>query len=121
MDEHRLTKVLNLDSPPLLSPASLVGYSTKMWGPYPALIDGPPGNTVNGMVYEVQREDHEKLLADSETDAYRSALCYIRPGEGGKGFFGKTFVWAGDPNDEELSAGNFDFGAWKKVWSVSSA
>jgi len=115
MDEHQLTHVLSLKSPPVLRPASIVGYSIKMWGPYPTLVDGPPGNVVNGMVYEVQKEHHEKRLAYYETNAYRCASCSIGPGGGGEAIFGKTFVWASDPDDEELSVGSFDLEAWKKA------
>ncbi|KAF9641882.1 hypothetical protein BDM02DRAFT_3177003 [Thelephora ganbajun] len=117
MDERKLTEVLRLDSPPVLRPASIVGYSIKMWGPYPALVDGPPGNVVSGMIYEVQKEDHEKRLAYYETNAYRCASCFIKPTTGDQ-IFGKTFVWADDPNDEDLSPGSFDFEAWKKAQSA---
>lgn len=116
-DEGQLMKVLHLDSPPILRPASVIGYSIKMWGQYPALVDGPPGNVVNGMVYEVQKEDHEKRLAYYETDAYRCASCLIRP-EAGEQIFGKTFMWADDPDDEDLSAESIDFEAWRKARSA---
>lgn len=119
MDEQRLTGVLRLNSPPVLRPASIVGYSIKMWGPYPALISGPPGNIVNGMVYEVQRENHEKRLAYYETNAYKCTSCFINPGTGGEQIVGKTFVWARDPNNKDLSPGSFDFEAWKKAHSAS--
>ena len=114
MDERQLTNILRLNSPPVLQPASIVDYSIKMWGPYPTLVDGPSGNVVNGVVYEVQKESHERRLAYYETDAYRSVSCFIKPGAGGEKIFGKTFVWARDPNDEDLSEGTFDFEAWKR-------
>ena len=120
MDERQLIKVLRLESPPVLKPASIVGYSIKMWGPYPTLVDGPPGNVVNGMIYEVQKEAHEKVLAYYETDAYRCASCFITPGEGGEQIFGKTFVWADDPNDGDLSEGTFDLEEWKRARYASS-
>ena len=53
-----LTQVLQLNSPPILLPGFILGYSIKMWGPYPILVEGPTGNVVNGLVYEVQREKH---------------------------------------------------------------
>ena len=115
MDDRKLTEILRLDSPPVLKPASIVGYSIKMWGPYPTLVDGPPGNVVNGMAYEVQKEGHEKRLEYYETDAYRCASCLIRPGSGGEEISGKTFVWANGPDDEDLSPGSFDLEAWKKA------
>jgi gamma-glutamylcyclotransferase (GGCT)/AIG2-like uncharacterized protein YtfP len=114
MDERKLTQVLRLDSPPVLRPASIVGYSIKMWGPYPALIDGPPGNVVNGLAFEIQNEGHEKSLAHYETDSYRCVSCFIKPGTGGEQITGKTFVWAYDPNDKDLSPGSFDLEAWRR-------
>ncbi|KAF9784599.1 hypothetical protein BJ322DRAFT_853824 [Thelephora terrestris] len=111
MDEKLLTGLLHLKYPPILRPASIVNYSIKMWGPYPALTDGPPGNVVNGMAYEVQEEGHEKRLAYYETDAYRCVSCFIKPASGGDQISGKTFVWAGDPND--LRPGTFELGAQK--------
>lgn len=35
---HILQRVLSLDSAPILLPATIEGYTLKMWGPYPALI-----------------------------------------------------------------------------------
>jgi len=115
MDEQKLTDVLRLGSTPVLRPASIVGFSTKMWGPYPALIDGPPGNVVDGMVYEVRKKDHEKRLACYETDAYRCVSCPIKSGAGGEQIIGKTLVWAA--NEAALSVGSFDLEAWKRARS----
>ena len=121
MDDRQLKKVLRLDSPPVLRPASIVGYSIKLWGPYPALVGGPVGSVVTGVVYEVQTEEHEKRLSYYETDAYRCVPCSINPGEGGEQISGKTFVWADDPNDEDLTVGSFDFEGWKKARYGSSS
>ena len=117
MDEGQLASVLNLDSPPALRPASVVGYSIKMWGPFPALIEAPTGNVVSGVVYEVQEGVHEEWLVNHETNAYRCTRCDIKLGEGGEMISGKTFVWADEP-DEGLSEGSFDFEAWKKAGLV---
>ena len=114
MDERKLTEVLRLTYPPVLRAASIAGYSIKMWGPYPTLIEGTPGSVVNGMAYEVQNEGHERRLAHYETDAYRCTTCFIKPASGGDQIVGKTFVWAGDPNDRILRSGSFDLEAWKK-------
>lgn len=119
MDDEQLTTVLRLTSPPVLRPASIVGYSIKLWGPYPALVDGPPGNVVNGMMYEVRRENHERRLAYYETSSYKCVSCPITPGTGEEQITGKTFVWAGEP--EELSEGTFDLEAWRKARSGSES
>ena len=34
MDSTTLTKVLNLTEPPILQPATIIGYSYKLWGRY---------------------------------------------------------------------------------------
>jgi len=120
MDEKQLAKVLRLDSPPVLRPASVVGYSIKMWGPYPTLVDGPTDNVVNGVVYEVQKEDHEKRLAYYETNAYLCVWCDIGPGTEGKRITGKTFAWAKGSNDRDLSEGSFDLEAWRKARDASA-
>lgn len=117
MDDQQLTNILRLTSPPVLRPASIVGYSIKLWGPYPALINGPPGNVVNGAMYEVLQESHERRLAFYETRSYEAASCLITPGTGGEQITGKTFVWARDP--DELSPGGFDLEAWRKARSGS--
>jgi Gamma-glutamyl cyclotransferase, AIG2-like len=49
MDSATLMKVLKLLHQPELVPARITGYSCKLWGQYPALVDGPAGNDVHGM------------------------------------------------------------------------
>ncbi|KAL1982631.1 hypothetical protein VTN96DRAFT_1066 [Rasamsonia emersonii] len=46
MDPSILAKVPKHPSRIEPRPAKIIGYSTKFWGDYPALIDGPPGNPV---------------------------------------------------------------------------
>lgn len=117
MDDKQLSGVLDLNHPPVLRPASIIGYSIKMWGPYPALVDGPPGNVVNGMAYEIQKESHEGRLAYYETSAYKCISCFIKPASGGDQIVGKTFVWAGNPG--KLRPGSFDLQAWRKERDAS--
>ena len=54
-DPVRLAAVLHLPDgqAPYLRPAKLVGYHIMLWGQYPALLDGPPGNEVLGVAYEI--------------------------------------------------------------------
>ncbi|KAG8165335.1 hypothetical protein KVR01_005610 [Diaporthe batatas] len=111
MDPTQLQRVLGLkDRPRNLVPAEIVGYHIRMWGPYPALIDGPPGNVVKGMAYEVEGEKAKTKLADYETDNYREHTCTIRL-EGGAQVSGTTFEWAGDVDD--LKDGSFDLKDWQ--------
>lgn len=111
MDPTQLQRVLGLkDRPRSLVPAEIVGYHVRMWGPYPALIDGPPGGVVKGMAYEVGGEEGKNKLAHYETDNYTEHRCTIRL-EGGAQVSGTTFEWAGDTDD--LKEGSFDLKDWQ--------
>jgi hypothetical protein len=116
MDPRILTEVLGLASKmkPDLRPGYIIGYSCKLWGQYPALVDGPPGNIVEGMVYNVQTvEDGEKLAA-YETRNYGVKPCFITYTDGKEPAtaFGNTFTFAGHPR--ELNEGEFDLKLWLK-------
>ncbi len=112
MDPTFLSEALHLPEKPTLRPAKLVGYSLKLWGQYPALVDGPTGATVDGMVLEIESEKHGQRLADYETNAYTAAPCRIHftddkePGEAS----GTTFKYVGNPID--ITDGQFDLTAW---------
>jgi hypothetical protein len=97
-----------------LRPAKLIGYSLKLWGQYPALVDGPPGSVVEGMVYNVEHGRHGDRLAAYETQAYRPVPCLIHftDGEVPKEVTGTTFKYAGNPTD--ISQGCFDLKVWLK-------
>jgi gamma-glutamylcyclotransferase (GGCT)/AIG2-like uncharacterized protein YtfP len=111
-DPAFLSEVLNLSEKPTLRPAMLMGYTVKLWGPYPALVDGPTGATVEGMVYEVGSEKHGERLAEYETSAYTTAPCRIRftDGEKPEEVSGTTFKYAGNPLD--IDEGQFDLKLW---------
>ena len=75
MDPSTLANVLDLEQQPALQKATIVGYHYKLWGSYPALLDGPCGGKVQGVVFEVQSPEQVKLLQDYETGRYRVAVC----------------------------------------------
>lgn len=111
-DPSWLAEILNLAEKPKLRPAKLVGYKSKLWGPYPALVDGPTDAIVEGMVYQVQSENHANRLARYETNAYAPVSCQIRftdgkePGE----VSGMTFKYVGNPVD--IDDGQFNLTDW---------
>ena len=105
MDPATLSKVLNLIGRPTLQPATVTGYHCKLWGPYPALLDGPYGAKVKGAAFEVHSAEQVKLLQDYETKRYRQAGCRIHLRDGSE-TRGTTFVW--HSNIEELHEGVFD-------------
>jgi hypothetical protein len=83
-----------------------------MWGPYPALIDGPPSAIVQGVTFEVKNQQVAGRLAEYETDAYEEHPCIIRFEDGVK-VSGMTFKWRDDPDDEDLREGNFNLREWQ--------
>lgn len=110
MDASTLQRVLGLEERPQLKPASIVGYDIKMWGPYPALQDGPPGNVVPGMMWEVEGTKRKDRLAEYETSNYKEHGCIIEMADGSN-VWGTTFMWNG--NASELKEGTFDLKDWQ--------
>lgn len=110
MDPTTLTKVLQLRSRPQLLPARLDGYNCMRWGPYPALLDGPPGLTVYGMAYEVDSPAEVERLKVYETDNHITKSCWITFRDG-RELGGKNFGW--DADKALLKEGAFDFKDWQ--------
>lgn len=111
MDPTQLQRVLSLkDRPRSLKPAEIVRYHIQMWWPYPVLIDGPPGNVVKGMAYEVKGRENNDSLAHYETNNYKDRGRIIRLRRESK-ISGTTFEWVGDT--EQLKDGRFDLRNWQ--------
>ncbi|SMR56275.1 unnamed protein product [Zymoseptoria tritici ST99CH_3D1] len=112
-DPGILSEVLRLDDKPALKPARVVGYAVKLWGQYPALVDGSPEEMVEGAVFEVANEAAAARLAQYETKAYRARPCLIRVwsrDEGEKLIEGFAFLY--DGRSKDLSDGEFDLKIW---------
>lgn len=110
MDSATLAKVLQLPLRPMLYPAKIVGYSCKLWGPYPALVDGPTGAIVDGMAYEAQSSEEADRLQVYESDNYEPRGCMIKLQDGRK-VGGKVFKWS--ENKALLKEGSFDLKDWQ--------
>lgn len=111
MFPRMLQHVLDLPELPELKPAEVVGLHVKMWGPYPALVNGEPGEVVKGMAYEVEGSEQKEKLARYETECCRTRKFYINVG-GEARILGTTFVWNGQ--SDELDEGVFDVTSWEK-------
>lgn len=111
-DPGILSEVLDLDSRPVLEPASVMGYDLKLWGQYPALIDKPRSAAVHGSMFEVPDESAAAKLAYYETNAYRPrpVLIYTTNGSEEVTHEGFAFLYADNPAD--LSDGDFDLDTW---------
>lgn len=112
MDPATLAKVLQLPFRPELYPAKIVGYSCKLWGPYPAMVDGPPRAIAYGMTYEVQSSEEADRLQAYETHNYRPRGCTIEL-QNGKEVGGKVFMWRADKS--LLKGGVFDLKDWQMM------
>jgi gamma-glutamylcyclotransferase (GGCT)/AIG2-like uncharacterized protein YtfP len=112
MDPTMLMEILDLKETPMLRRATIAGYSCKLWGQYPALVNGPQGGIVEGAMYDVQTEEHAAKLAEYETRAYMAAPCDISlvDGEEPTKVCGTTFRYIG-PN-LDLDEGDFDLKTW---------
>ncbi|KAI3390354.1 hypothetical protein diail_9956 [Diaporthe ilicicola] len=111
MFPRMLQNVLDLPEVPRLKPAEVVGLHLKMWGPYPALVNGEPGEVVKGIAYEVEGSEQKEKLARYETECYRTRKFYINVIGEGK-ILGTTFVWNG--HADELDEGVFNVISWEK-------
>ena len=112
MDPGQLARVLGLKQRPVTHPASIAGYSCKMWGPYPALTDGPPDAIVHGVAFKVQVQQAATRLAEYETDAYEEHDCIIRF-DNGETVSGVTFKWRDRADDPDLREGSFNLREWQ--------
>ena len=129
MDPSFLAEVLALsaNSQQEMRPAKIVGYTVKLWGQYPALLDGEAGQEVYGMASRICEKKDAVRLAEYETSAYRLVPCLIElisDGDNGvgndkdrpvrvkgttlQGFVFKFHCIRGS----ELQEGNFDLKKW---------
>lgn len=109
-----LKDVLGLRKEPSLRPAKIVNYHRKLWGQYPAMLDGPGGAEVAGAVYHVQSPGQGKRLAEYETNSYVAKPCKIQYTDGGQPVqeYGHVFMFVGNPQD--LEDGEFDLAVWRR-------
>lgn len=112
MDPKMLMEILKLENPPILRPAKIIGYECKLWGQYPAIIDGQVNNVVHGAAYDVQTVDHAKRLAIYETRNYETKPCLIIYTDGLEPMetYGNVFTYAGRGSD--LVDGKFNLDVW---------
>lgn len=114
MDPKMLAEILDLDHEPHLRPAFITGYTAKLWGQYPALIDGEAEATAHGVAYEVQTVGNARRLAEYETNHYKAQPCLIKyaDGKAPDTTHGRVFIFAG--NLDDLEDGTLDLSVWLK-------
>lgn len=115
MDPETLSRILKKSEPiPVMRRAKVIGYHVKLWGSYPALVDGKTGEEVYGMAFETSSETQLDPLILYETDKYQLYPCRIEiiDGDSSVTVEGVAFMWNGE--EDELQEGNFDLKQWKK-------
>jgi len=118
MDSDVLQAILELPTVPLTHKAFLEGFTIKMWGIYPAIIQGG-GEKILGTVWKVDSETHFLRLAEYETSNYTWCPCNVEL-ENGEVLSGcRTFCWAGDPKSKDLADGSFDLERYQKYFKQS--
>jgi hypothetical protein len=110
-DPSMIREILGLQGEPELRPARISGYTCKLWGQYPALLDASD-STAEGAVYHVQTMKHGEMLAAYETSNYRADPCRIRYTDGKEPAeeLGYRFKFRGDQKELTKVFLIFDFG-----------
>lgn len=89
-----------------MRPARVIGYTTKLWGKYPALVVGKPFQPVDGLAFKIRLREHWGRLFAYHSDHYDLGyilIDFLDTGE--KEVEGFAFESKGD--SEELQNGSF--------------
>lgn len=116
MDPASLQRVTGLQAAPRMRPAHVVGYTTKLWGPFPVLLHGERDDVVRGVACEIEGSGSKRRLKDYEGkdfDEWELDLRLDKPDGMWEVARGVTFKWVG-PRDE-LEEGNFSLNEWQSI------
>ncbi|OQE25895.1 hypothetical protein PENFLA_c008G11075 [Penicillium flavigenum] len=106
MDPSTLARVLQLPEHPRIRPARVIGYRTKLWAKYPALVRGEPFQPLDGLAYEIRLPEHWERLRAYHSDHYDLVSILLDfPDTGEEEVQGFAFECRGHP--EELRDGSF--------------
>lgn len=116
MDPATLQRVTGLQTVPRMRPAHVVGYTTKLWGPFPVLLHGRRDDVVRGMACEIEGAGPKRRLEEYEGkdyDEWDLELRLDKPDGTWQVAPGLTFKWVG-PKDE-LEDGTFSLSTWQDI------
>lgn len=116
MDPATLQRVTGLQAAPRMRPAHVVGYTTKLWGPFPVLLHGRRDDVVRGVACEIEGSGPKRRLEEYEGkdyDEWELDLRLDKPDGTWDVAHGVTFKWIG-PRDE-LEEGTFSWSKWQDV------
>ena len=122
MDPETLMAVAGLHDTPQLQDAWIGGFTMKMWsGIYPVVLPSDetrPQSRIHGKIWQATTLGQCLQLQQYETSAYEPGNCQIQCGDG-KIVNGSVFMWARDPDSDELVEGTFDLETWQKGHETS--
>jgi len=118
MDPEVLQAILDLPSALVVKKGFITGFSLKMWGIYPTIIQNGTGK-VSGTVWEVHEEAHFLRLWEYETSSYTWCHCDVELDSGEILYGCRTFCWAGDPMSKDLEEGSFDLERYQRYFKAS--
>lgn len=116
MDPATLQRVTGLQTTPRMRPAHVVGYTTKLWGPFPVLLHGRRDDVVRGMACVIEGSRPKRRLEEYEGkdyDDWELELRLDKPDGTWDVAAGVTFKWVG-PRDE-LEEGDFSLSKWQDI------
>lgn len=116
MDPASLQRVTGLQAAPRMRPAHVLGYNTKLWGPFPVLLDGRSDDVVRGVACEIEGSEPKFRLKEYEGkdfDEWKLDLWLDKPDGTWEVAPGVTFKWVG-PSDE-LEEGTFSLSKWQDI------
>lgn len=102
MDPGTLQRAAGLPVVPRMRPAHVTGYTTKLWGPYPALVGGRAAEVVRGVACEIEGETPKGRLEQYEGDNYMECGLDVRldrPDGTWEEVEGVSFQWVGPRDD----------------------
>lgn len=116
MDPASLQRVTGLQAAPRMRPAHVLGYTTKLWGPFPVLLHGRSDDVVRGVACEIEGSGFKRRLKEYEGrdfDEWELDLRLDKPDGIWEVARGVTFKWVG-PRDE-LEEGIFRLSEWQSI------
>ena len=117
MDPETTRRVLKRPDAPELRKATIQGHKLKLWGQYPALVNGMPKQTIHGLACLIKSQEEADRLAAYRTHMFSVGGCEITF-EDGSTVSGWVFYWNAD--ELLLREGTFDLEAWKSKKQLSA-
>lgn len=122
MDPEVFQTITKSAEAPVMRKGSITGFKMKMWGIYPVLVPETEAGTdtkITGTWCMVDSHMRFLDLQEYETVKYTPLDCTIVTEDGTELKDSATFGWAGNPDNNELEDGVFNFERYQKYFKPS--